>query len=186
MSLSDLASIGSLVSGVAVLASLVLLFFQLRQLNRQVLQTDRNQQAAIRHSRVTRHVEILLARLGPGLADAWQHGSRNPDMITQTELNQYLTLCRAWFAHLEDAFYQHEEGLLNEDAFATVLAGADNMIAVPGVRLAWKVVRRSHAGRFCGFVDGLVARASLEPLSSLFSVDAWRAAWAAETASVQQ
>ena len=44
MSLSDLASIGSLVSGVAVLGSLIYLALQVRQ-------TDRNQQAAIRHSR---------------------------------------------------------------------------------------------------------------------------------------
>ena len=47
MTLSDLASIGSLVSGAAVLGSLIYLALQVRQ-------TDRNQMAAIRHSRVTR------------------------------------------------------------------------------------------------------------------------------------
>ena len=76
MSLSDLASLGSFVSGLAVLISLVLLFFQLRQLNQQVRQTERNQQASIRHGRITRGVDIQLARADPGAADAWRRGER--------------------------------------------------------------------------------------------------------------
>jgi hypothetical protein len=184
MTLSDLASIGSLVSGLAVLVSLVLLYFQLRQLNQQVRQAERNQQASIRHSRVTRGVDIQLARLGPGVADAWRNGSQNPDEVTQTELGQFLSMCRALFQHNEDAFYQHEEGLLNEDAFATVLAGARGVALNPGIRVAWKSsVRRNHAGRFRDFMDDIIARASLEPPNRSLSVDEWRAAYAAETAS---
>jgi hypothetical protein len=184
MSLSDLASIGSLVSGLAVLASLVLLFFQLRQLNRQVLQAERNQQASIRHSRVTRNVDMLLARLDPGLVDAWQHGMRNPDKITEMELTQFVQLCRATTLNWEDAFYMHEEGLLNEDAYETVLAAASALLRLPGIRVAWKEqVRRGYAGRFRDFMDDLIARARLEPPTVNPSVDEWRAAYAAETAS---
>jgi hypothetical protein len=83
MSLSDLASVGSLVSGVAVLGSLIYLALQVRQ-------TERNQQASIRHSRVTRIVDMQLARLDPGVGDAFRRGLQNPDEITQTELDQFL------------------------------------------------------------------------------------------------
>jgi hypothetical protein len=51
MSLSDLASLGSFVSGFAVLISLIYLSLQVRQ-------TKRNQQIAIRHSRASRIVEL--------------------------------------------------------------------------------------------------------------------------------
>ena len=51
MSLSDLASLGSFVSGVAVLVSLVFLYFQLGNLNRQVTQAEKNQRAAIHQAR---------------------------------------------------------------------------------------------------------------------------------------
>jgi hypothetical protein len=129
MSLSDLASIGSLVSGAAVLGSLIYLALQVRQ-------TDRNQQASIRHGRITRVVDMLVARADPELADAWRHGLQNPDELTQTELTQFLALCTAMFAHLEDSFFQHEEGLLNEDAFAFVLAGTRSMTGNPGFRVA--------------------------------------------------
>jgi hypothetical protein len=42
MSLSDLASLGSFVSGAAVLVSPVFLYFQLRQLSGQVKQAEKN------------------------------------------------------------------------------------------------------------------------------------------------
>ena len=41
MSLSQLAEIGSFVSGVAILASLIFLYFQLRQINKQVKQAEK-------------------------------------------------------------------------------------------------------------------------------------------------
>jgi hypothetical protein len=179
MSLSDLASIGSLISGVAVLGSLIYLALQVRQ-------TKHNQQASIRHSRVTRIVDMQLARLDPHVADAYRRGMQNPDEITQTEVTQFLGICTAMFNHLEDSFYQHEEGLLNEAAFAMVLAGTRGMAGHPGWRVAWKSSgRRVHpAGRFRDFMDGVIARASLEPPSHIPSVDEWRAAYAAEIVSV--
>jgi hypothetical protein len=177
MTLSDLASIGSLVSGAAVLGSLIYLALQVRQ-------ADRNQRALIRHSRVTRGVEIQLARADPGLADAFRRGVQNLDEITQTEVIQFLAQCRAQFLHLEDGFYRHEEGLLNEDAFATTLAGARGFTRIPSARVAWKnYVRAGHAGRFRDFMDDIVARASLEPAGGPPSVDEWKAAYAAETSS---
>jgi len=132
MSLSDLASIGSLVSGVAVLVSLIYLAEQVRQTN---------QQASIRHSRVTRTVDIQLAQTDPSVANAWRRGLQDPDEITEAELVQFLAVCRALFFHFEDSFYQHEEGLLNEDAFSTVLAGARALAGFPGFRVAWKTTR---------------------------------------------
>jgi hypothetical protein len=183
MSLSDLASIGSFVSGAAVLVSLIFLYFQLRQLGQQVRQAERNQQASIRHSRITRAVDIQLARADPGLTEAWRHGARGSIEVTQTEVDQFLTLCRAQFLHLEDGFHQHEEGLLNEDAFTTVLAGVRTLASIPGVRVAWERNRRNYGGRFVAFVDGVVASARLEPPNRTQSVDEWRAAIAAETVS---
>jgi hypothetical protein len=181
MSLSDLASLGSFVSGVAVLASLVFLYFQIRQVNRQVRQAERNQQASIRHSRVSRAVDIQLATADPGLSEVWLRGAFNPDEITRAELMQFHALCRARFLHAEDAFYQHEEGLLNESAFATMNAGVRSMAGLPGVRVAWEHIRHNHAGPFRDFMDAVVVRARLEPTPDFYSPDGWRADFAAET-----
>ena len=79
MSLSDLASLGSVVSGFAVLISLIYLALQVRQ-------TERNQQISIRHSRVSRTVDLHMALADPIVAVAWLHGLGTPPELTQTEL----------------------------------------------------------------------------------------------------
>ncbi|HEX3903966.1 MAG TPA: hypothetical protein VH853_14085 [Polyangia bacterium] len=173
MSLSDLASLGSFVSGFAVLISLVYLSLQVRQ-------TKRNQQIAIRHSRASRIVELQLALADPGVADAWLHGSGSPQEITQAELSQFINLCRALFFHFEDSFYQREEELLNDDAFETVVAGARLSARSPGWRAAWRISRPNFGGRFRDFMDGVVAGAAFEPPVDL-SLEAWKVAFASET-----
>src|SRR5215472_17064452 len=65
MSLSDLASLGSFVSGVAVLASLIFLFFQIRQMPEQVKRSEKNQQAAVGQGRAAILTERAKWALGP-------------------------------------------------------------------------------------------------------------------------
>lgn len=174
MSLSDLAALGSFVNGIAVLISLIYLSLQVRQ-------TKRNQQIAIRHSRASRIVELQLALADSGVAGAWLHGSGSPQEITQGELSQFISLCRALFFHFEDSFYQREEGLLNDDAFETVVAGARLSARSPGWRAAWKLARPNFAGRFLAFMDGVVAASAAEPPLDL-SLETWKVAFAAEAA----
>jgi hypothetical protein len=172
MSLSDLASLGSFVSGLAVLVSLIYLALQVRQ-------TKRNQQIAIRHSRVSRIVELHLALADLAVADAWLHGSAAPHQITHTEVGQFINLCRALFFHFEDSFYQRDEGLLNDDAFETVVAGARLSARSPGFRAAWKISRPNFGGRFLAFMDEVVAGSTVERPVDL-SLEAWKVAFASE------
>ncbi|MES1205652.1 MAG: hypothetical protein ABUS79_06910 [Pseudomonadota bacterium] len=174
MSLSDLAALGSFISGIAVLISLIYLSSQVRQ-------TKRNQQIAIRHSRVSRIVELQLALANPGVAGAWLHGSGSPQGLTQTELSQFINLCRALFFHFEDSFYQREEDLLNDDAFETVVAGARLSARSPGWRAAWRMARPNFRGRFLAFMDGIVAESAADPPVDM-SLDTWKLAFASETA----
>ena len=172
MSLSDFASLGSFVSGFAVLTSLIYLALQVRL-------TKRNQQISIRHSRASRIVELHLALADPAVADAWLHGSGSPEELTQTELSQFTNLCRALFFHFEDSFYQRQEGLLNDNAFETVVAGARLSARSPGFRAAWRLTRPNFGGRFLAFMDEVVAQSAAEPPVDL-SLEAWKIAFASE------
>jgi hypothetical protein len=178
MSLSDLASLGSLVSGFAVLVSLIYLALQVRQ-------TKRNQQIAIRHSRATRVVELHLALADIAVADAWLHGSANPQELTQTELGQFNNLCRALFFHFEDSFYQREEGLLNDDAFETVVSGVRLSARSPGFRAAWRIARPNFGGRFLEFMDGAVVGSAVEAPVDL-SLEAWKVAFSSEASRTSE
>jgi hypothetical protein len=172
MSLADLASLGSFVNGLAVLISLIYLALQVRQ-------TKRNQQIAIRHSRVSRIVELHLGLADAAVADAWLHGSGSPQEITRPELGQFINLCRALFFHFEDSFYQREEGLLNDEAFETVVSGVRYSARSPGFRAAWKLSRSNFGGRFLSFMDGVVAASAIEPPVDL-SLESWKTAFASE------
>jgi hypothetical protein len=172
MSLSDLASLGSFVSGFAVLISLIYLALQVRT-------AERNQQISIRHSRVSRTVELHLALADPAMAAAWLHGSGSPEEITQTELGQFINLCRAHFFHFEDSFYQREGGLLNDAAFETVVAGVRFSARSPGFRAAWTMARPNFAGRFLDFMDRVVAEGAAKPPGDR-SLEAWKVAFASE------
>jgi hypothetical protein len=72
MSLSDLASLGSLVSGVAVPVSLVFLYFQVRQVNQQVRQAEKNQRATIAQVRASRTAEMAMQQTDPAVATAFR------------------------------------------------------------------------------------------------------------------
>jgi len=172
MSLSDFASVGSFLSGFGVLISLIYLALQVRQ-------TKRNQQISIRHSRASRIVELELALADPAVADAWLHGLGDPQAISETELSQFTHLCRALFFHFEDSFYQREEGLLNDAAFETVVAGTQLLARSPGWRAAWRIARLNFDGRFLDFMDRMVAASAVEPPVDL-SLEAWRLAFASE------
>ena len=180
MSLSQLAEIGSFISGVAILASLIFLFFQLRQINQQVKQAEKNQQSAIRQGRATRTVDIVLTGTEPSLADAFVKGTFGDEDISQTQLSQFSAVCRATFINSEDTFYQHKEGLLDEAGFFGFVAGMKGTLRYPGFRAQWKSARRNHGTEFVEFMDKLLVET---PVTLRFDLLArWQASITAEKA----
>ena len=79
MSLSDLASIGSLLSGIAVVISLAYLAFQIRQ-------NTRHQRASMQQGRAARTVDLLLRTAEPDMARAILRGRMGDGAIEPAEL----------------------------------------------------------------------------------------------------
>ena len=154
MTLSDLASIGSLISGSAVLVSLVYLSLQIRQ-------TERNQQASIRQGRINRAVEMVIARMVPAVAEAVSNGIDGDQNLTAQQLALFVAYADALFLHAEDTYYQHEVGLLNEAAFGTFAAYQRYAFTQCGMRVQWKRQRVYYAGAYIEFMDKLLAEASI-------------------------
>ena len=181
MSLSELAEIGSFISGVAVLTSLIFLYFQLRQIKHQVKQAEKNQQSAIRQGRATRTVGIVLTGAEPSLADAFEKGNSGMEDISLTQLGQFGAVCIAIFINSEDTFYQHKDGLLAEAGFAGFVAGMKGSFRNPGYRAQWKSARRNYGIEFVEFMDKLVAETPVIPPTDVLA--RWRADIAAEKAA---
>jgi hypothetical protein len=170
MSLTDLASLGSFVSAAAVLISLIYLSLQVKQ-------AERNQQASIRATRVTRIVDIHMRLAEPSLSDAMTKAGAGAN-VSDTEVRQFLFYSRARFHNAEDTFNQFQEGLLDQRAFDSLVAGLKSSLSEPGMRAFYRRRRATFANDFVGFVDKLLAETPLVP--ALDVAAQWRADLAAE------
>jgi hypothetical protein len=164
MSLSDLASLGSFISAVAVLVSLIFLYFQLRQIGAQIRQAEKNQKAVIGQGRTNRMVELALRTAEPGLGEAMANVFTNSDALKPHQLFQFVHFSRALLLNAEDTFYQHENGLLEDEPYAGFVNAMRTTVANPAMRLMWEFHRRSYGAAFGAFVDKLAGETALEPL----------------------
>lgn len=164
MSLSDLAALGSFVSGLAVLLSLIFLYFQLRQIGAQIRQAEKNQKAAIGQGRTNRMVELALRTAEPNLNQAVINVQTNAPELKPQELFQFMHYMRALLLNAEDTYYQHLNGLLEDEPFQGFVTAMRATIANPPTQLMWQMTRPAYGPAFAKFVDGLVEQVPLEPL----------------------
>ena len=140
MSLSDLASLGSFVSGIAVLVSLGYLALQTRQ-------NVRHTRALIQQGR-SAQTGALLCQLAAdaSLAEVMVRAGR--EALTDAEMVRISNWYYAMFLNLEDQFHQHERQLIDDDRYFSTLAGAQDAASAPAssgsMRAAWQ---RHAAGK---------------------------------------
>ncbi len=155
MALSDLASIGTLISGVAVVISLVYLSFQIRQ-------NTRHQRASMQQGRAARTVDILLRTAEPDMARAILHGRMAEPAMEPAELEQFLRATTAMFISFEDGYVLRRSGMLD----AATIAGDDaalknHILPWPGYRIAWEMLKAGMQPDFRTYVDALARQTPL-------------------------
>jgi hypothetical protein len=172
MSLSDLASIGSFVSGVAVLASLAFLYFQLRQLSEQVKQAERNQSAIIQQGRVARSSDQLFRLADPHLAGVWLKAVTTPESLTDEEAFQFLLILTAMVRAAEDVYFQHELGLLNDQSMQNQLGPLRGIMRTRNAVAVWRTIRPGYDPEFAARIDAMIPD-QLDQ-SEYFAIVNWR------------
>lgn len=156
MSLSDLASLGSFVSGIAVLVSFVFLALQMRQSNI-------NQQALIQMGRSTGVIESIYHQLDPQLRSVMQRGRRGDPSITEDEIETFVLSSYAMFLRFEDTYLEHRAGTIHHRAWEVASSRITHLFIAPGMRACWKLRRTWFDSDFVAAVDRLVAQARLTP-----------------------
>ena len=150
MSLSDLASLGSFVSGVAVAITLIFLLLQMRQ-------SDRNQRAVIRMSRTTRANDLFALAITPDLNRVITKASLCEE-LSNVEVNCYMQYCAANLTNYEDSYFQYRAGVLDK----AIWEGEEMMIKVflsrPSFRVIWQILRITYSSEFRHYVDGLLGQ----------------------------
>jgi hypothetical protein len=154
MTLNDWAAVGSLVSSLGVIISLL-------YLARQIRQSERQARAGMSFGRTTRIVDINLAIAQPENGDLLAKARAGRDPLTRGEMVRFYALCRAQISNAEDNWLQHSQGLLDDDVFANFRRTFRFFLTSPAVRAIWTFLRPSYEGGFLVFMDEL-AREGIE------------------------
>lgn len=156
MSLIDLASIGSFISGIAVLISLIVLMLQMRQ-------SSHNQRATIHFQRLAIVQDALLSSfVDPAANSIFMRGSAGDTTLNSEEITKYLTVTRNTFRLFEEFFYQHRDGMLDQSRWANSVRRFRGFAASPGFRAAWQFEQKSCEPDFVAWVDGVMASVPIE------------------------
>jgi len=165
MSLSDLASLGNLVGGVAVLVSLIYLAVQIRQ-------AAKNQRGTMHQMRAALSTDVMLRVAEPDVSRAFRAGLTGAPDISEAEFWQFFYASSAIMRSAENAFIQHRDGLIDDTHFASAKASAQAFLASPGYRALWKATRSSREPGFRAFMDQLEAGVPAAAPIDVFAV--WR------------
>ena len=149
MSLSDLASLGSFVSGVAVVVTLVFLLLQMRQSNI-------NQRALMQQMRSARASDVILKQAEPGIREAMAKAFGLELSIGTDDLRSFVMIQIANLNGWEDTFFQHRLGAIDEASLET-----DRMVIKlhaqhPAFRATWRMMRETVSADFRRYVDTMV------------------------------
>jgi hypothetical protein len=160
VTLSDLAAIGSLASGAAVLVSLILLYFQLREMNAQSRLNIHHTRAMIQQTRNERIINnVLLNASHPAVNALQMRGDAGDPAMTPEEIIGYFNLCSAELIFAEDSFYQHRDGLIDDERNAGMVFWFRNVRAAkPGFRATWRIMRGTMGANFTRFADDVMAQ----------------------------
>ena len=169
MTLADLSSIGSFVSGIAVVVSLVYLALQIRQ-------NTKHSQALIQQGRAARIADTALRlaelRADDGLNGCFEGVARS----SEKDVARFLMAARAVFISAEDSFFQGADGLLGPIAFESFKASLRAGMGSPGLAAAWLLTRDMYEPGFQAFMDEINGDLNRTGISR--STDAWQAALA--------
>jgi predicted permease len=167
MSLSDLAAIGSFVSGIAVFFSFFFLAVQLRQANR-------NQRSLMQQARTSRNVEILLKMADPAVGETIAKADANYATLDAAGTWTFYGFAAAVFWSYEDSFMQFQAGTLHAESWQSDVATLKRLVARPPYRVVWKMARDGMSGGYRDYIDSLVREVSGDPsrssLTDLFKI----------------
>lgn len=172
MNLSVFASIGTAVSGFAILVSLV-------YLNLQVRQTEKNQRALMQQGRVARISSAAVAFSESAIAEVIDKCWDGSPDISTVQLRQFSNVCRQLFISAEDSFLQHKDLMLGEAAYASLVASMKAYLTSPGIRAMWDLTHSWYESGFSNFMKQIMKEVEIAPYSDRLAQ--WQAAVAKET-----
>jgi|SRR5215469_3127856 len=157
MSLSELASLGSFISGIAVLISFGFLALQMRQ-------SARNQRAIIHNERARLVQDLTVQSFGTyESAETMLRGGIADVSLDSVRSRQYLATLLSVFRLFEEFFYQHKDGMMDEARWHSNTLRMHAFLASPGMRAGWRAHAPMFGADFRAWMDAIMADVAMDP-----------------------
>lgn len=167
MTLSDYASVATVISGFAVVVSLIYLAQQTRQATRHtraLIEQERNKQIIENQ---------MLFVTDQSVRDLSLRGDAADPNLTEDEVRRYFRLVSSQLLMFEDLFYQHRAGLIDKERHAsTVMALKTTRLNKFGFRAAWQSCKPGMGLEFQAFIESLMK--TVEPQRQRDLTTVWR------------
>ncbi len=163
MALSDLASLGSFVSGVAVLVSLVYLAIQVRQ-------AEKNQRAVLNQGYITRVTEYLRWYAESPISELRTRVIEGDTSFTAEELLRLQVALRITLLSAQDAFLQHKAGLVDEMTVDNSMRSVRyTWLNQPVYRALWRQQAPTIAPEFADVIEKMLQETPVTKSSDIVS-----------------
>ena len=148
MALTDIAAIGSLASGIAVLVSLVFVGVQ-------VMQNTRAIRAQI-HQNITDGwigIGTIIAEHAQPFARGIAADEQAFNAMPDADKLVYMSSIFAFFKHYENMYLQHREGFVRDADWNAWVGHMFMYWRMPGVQMWWKARREAFSPEFRNFIE---------------------------------
>ena len=149
MSLSDLASLGSFVSGVAILVSLIFLTVQMRQNTEAV-------RAATSHAHQNALFDIAgLIAEHDDTAEVFRIGFTGLEPLSDNQRTRFLVVMTSIVRYWQDSWLERERGHLDTGLWYTVEVMVRDIVKQPGFPEFWSMRSHWFTPEFRAWIDAL-------------------------------
>ena len=150
MTLSELASIGEFLGGMAVIASLAYLAIQIRQNTKTVRGTTLQQNTDF-------WGDLFLQLADPRLTQVFVVGMQGRSDITPSIYLQFHFIARAMFPGMENHYFQFRNGILDSESYLGYQKFIRfQLLTYRGFRIHWEQNRFAYSPAFVSHIDALI------------------------------
>jgi hypothetical protein len=149
MSFSDLASVGSFISGITVVITLIFLLLQMRQANL-------NQRALMQQMRSARTIDTILRESDPYFSETLCLAYQNNPKMEEHQILSFVQAMEATLFNWEDSFLQLKGGTLDASSFESDDNALRSAASNPAFRVAWRMNNGFYSKGFREYVDRIM------------------------------
>ena len=174
MKLSDLSDIAQVISGLAVLASLIYLSLQIRQ-------NTLSHRASALATRSLSAREQLMKLVEPQVAALVLRGHAGDKSLSVLENYRYNAYVTAFFTGIDEQFWLSQEGILDKQVFDSQCVVLLGYLSQPGARTVWQFWKPRASPALRAFVEARLPALTAAPFSPF--EERWNAAVVAASAT---